>query len=278
MTFEKITYAFYFILALAIALMLSKNIGAWKINLDLIINMIILIVFVIVIISFFLEKYKTYKKTEEFNQLYNQVESVKTLLNRYKKYNHENKNQLIVIRENSVGNEKVVNYIDSILEENNGHKDKWINELSYISDIGISGFLSVKINNMLDNNINVILNISPQVKKFNFSEINSKEYKDLCRIIGIYLDNAYEASRETEKKEVTIEILLDNKKLLIIISNSFNMNFDLDKIDKEGYSTKGVNHGVGLSLARDIIKANSKLEQKRRIIKDYFYQYLYINK
>ena len=49
-------------------------------------------------------------------------------------------------------------------------------------------------------------------------------------------------------------------------------------MDKEGYTTKGKNHGVGLSLVKDIINSNSKLEQRREVIKDYFYQYLYVSK
>lgn len=273
---ERITYIFYFIMAIGITLLLSKNIGNWKNNVDFIVNGIIIAVFIIIVFSLFQEKHKTHKKTEEFNELFKQSESVKTLLNRYKKYNHENKNQLIVIRENSAGNEKVIDYIDSILNEKVGHEDKWISELSYITDPGISGFLSVKINQMIDKKIKVTLTISPRVKNFKFEKIKSKEYKEICRVLGVYLDNAYEASKETNKKEVTIEMMMDNNRLTIIISNSYKGKIEIDKIDKEGYTTKGKNHGVGLSLVKDIINSNSKLEQRREVIKDYFYQYLYV--
>jgi len=272
---EKIAYIFYGILALGIALVIRRN-YYWTFNKDFIINTTIIVIFASIIISLFLEKYKTKKKTEEFNNMYEQVQSIKTLLNRYKKYNHENKNQLIVIRENSKGNKKVTEYIDSILNESMGHEDKWISELSYITDPGISGFLSVKINEMIDNGIKVSLIISPKVKNYKFEKINSKEYKEVCRVLGVYLDNAHEASSGTKKKEVTIEILIDDNRLLIIISNSYKGKIELDKLDKEGYTTKGKNHGVGLSLVSDIIKSNNHLEQKREIIKDYYFQYLYI--
>ena len=243
---EKIAYVFYGILALGIALVIRRN-YYWTFNKDFIINTTIIVIFVSIIISLFLEKYKTKKKIEEFNNMYEQVQSIKTLLNRYKKYNHENKNQLIVIRENSKGNEKVTEYIDSILNESMGHEDKWISELSYITDPGISGFLSVKINEMIDNGIKLSLIISPKVKNYKFENIKPKEYKEICRVLGVYLDNAHEASKETKKKEVTIEILIDNNKLLIIISNSYKGKIEIEKIDKEGYTTKGKNHGVGLS-------------------------------
>ena len=77
---------------------------------------------------------------------------------------------------------------------------------------------------------------------------------------------------------MTIEILMDKLTLILIISNSFKGEIELDKIDEEGYTTKGKNHGVGLSLVKEIIDSSEKLEQNRKIIKDYFFQYLYIKK
>jgi len=261
---------------IGVSLFLSLNIHKWNNDSEFIISVITIILFIILILFLLREKIKESKASKKFDELFEQSETIKTLLNRYKKYNHENKNQLIVIRENSKGNKKVIEYIDSILNENMGHEDKWINELSYITDPGISGFLSVKINEMIDNGIKVSLIISPKVKKYKFEKIKSKEYKEICRILGVYLDNAHEASSGTKKKEVTIEILIDDNRLLIIISNSFKGKIELDKLDKEGYTTKGKNHGVGLSLVSDIIKSNNHLEQKREIIKDYYFQYLYI--
>ena len=57
----------------------------WQNKVEFIVNIGIIIMFLIVIFSFFKEKYKTYKKTEEFNSMYKQSQSIKTLLNRYKK-------------------------------------------------------------------------------------------------------------------------------------------------------------------------------------------------
>ena len=275
---EKWIFIFYILLVSALIIMFWKNLPNWKdVNIkNFTINIFIITLFVTTIILLFKGRYDVYKTNNKFNELFEQSESVKTLLQRYKKYNHENKNQLILIRENSKGNEKVIEYINSILEENSGHEDKWISELTYVTDPGISGFLSVKINQMLDNGMNVILTISPKVKNFNFNCIKPKEYKELCRVIGIYIDNAYEASKLTEKKEVTIELLIDNKKLLMIISNSYQGTIDLEKLDIDGYTTKGIEHGTGLSIVRDIMNNNKKLEQKKEIIKDYYYQYLYI--
>ncbi len=277
---EKLMFYFYVLVAIALVILFWRNLPNWKnVNIEnFVVNIFIISLFIATVFLLFKGRYDVYKTNSKFDELFEQSESVKTLLHRYRKYNHENKNQLIVIRESSKENEKVIKYIDSILKENVGHEDKWISELSYITDPGISGFLSVKINQMVDNGINVSLTISPKVKSYDFEKIQPNEYKEICRILGVYLDNAHEASKDTEKKEVTIEMLLDGERLLIIISNSYVGEIELDKMDKEGYTTKGKEHGVGLSLVKDIISSNKKLEQKREIIKDYFYQYFYINK
>lgn len=277
---EKSIFFFYMLIAIALIILLWRNLPNWQSGniAHFLTNFFIVILFITTMILLFKGRYDVYKTKNEFDELFKQSQSVKTLLQRYKKHNHENKNQLLVIRENSLGNDKVVNYIDSILKENVGHEDKWISELSYITDAGISGFLSVKINHMVDNKIKVSLTVSPKVKNFKFENIEPNKYKDICRILGIYLDNAYEASKKTRKKEVTIEMLIDNKKLLIIISNSYKGKIELDKLDNEGYTTKGKSRGVGLSLVKDIIRSNKSFEQKRHIIKDYFYQYFYISK
>ena len=103
-----------------------------------------------------------------------------------------------------------------------------------------------------------------------------KNYKDLCKLIGIYLDNAHDACLNSYKKEITIEMFFKNKKLSIIISNTFSGEIDIKSIGKKGYTTKGQGHGMGLSIAKSIINNNEIFEQRKEIINNYYYQYLYI--
>ena len=276
LTNEKITYIFYIISILGITIFLSRNIIDLNDYKLISINIMTIILFLFIIILLFKEKLKTDKIKKEYDSMFEYLQNTETLLEKYQKYNHENKNQLVVLKSIASKNKKVVEFVDSILEDEIDHKDRWINELKNIPNGGLKGLLSYKINEMTDNKIKVTINASPRIKNFNFNKVSTKMYKDICRIIGVYIDNAYEASKESEKKEVSIEMIIEKEILVIIISNTFKGKIDLKSIDKYGYTTKGIGHGVGLSLVNDIIKSNKNLEQKRQIIKDYYFQYLYI--
>ena len=62
----------------------------------------------------------------------------------------------------------------------------------------------------------------------------------------------------------------------IEISNSYNNIIDINKLDKRGYTSKGKQHGYGLSLVKEIINNNSLLSNEKRISKDIFTQVLKI--
>ena len=277
---EKITYGFYIIFLLSTSFLLFKNLNlsnVWKNNIRLWMNIITLIIFIVLSILVIYEKMKVNKSNKQFNELFNQSEEVASLLENYQKINHENKNELKIIREKIKNDTELKKYIDLIIREKNiNEEEKWIGDLVKIKDVAIKGFLSLKINNMIDNSVNVFTIINKNVKNFKFDKYSHKEYRDICRLLGIYIDNAYEASIESRKKEVTIEMSNKNNILTIIISNTFKNKPDIKNIDNIKYTTKGVEHGVGRSLAKEIINKNSFLNQKTEIIKNYFYQYLYI--
>lgn len=274
-TFDKI---FYIILIICFSILFSINISSWN-DKNIISNIMIIAVFGIILFLLFKEKLEMNKVNKKFNDLFKNSQRVSSLLEKYQKINHENENDLKVIRSKAKGNKEIEEYVNLLLKEKKTTEDsKWISELNKINEIGINGFLSLKINEMIDNNTKIIVNISNKVKDYNFKKLSIKEQKDLCRMLGVYLDNAYDASKESEEKEITLEINTTEKGLEIIISNTFSGNLDLNKIGKYGYTTKGKGHGTGLSLVNDIINKNNLFIQNREIMKNYYFQYLYINK
>ena len=60
------------------------------------------------------------------------------------------------------------------------------------------------------------------------NKLETKDFKDLIRIVGVYLDNAIEASAESNDKKLGIEIYLAKEDIDIIISNTFNNNIKID--------------------------------------------------
>ena len=80
---------------------------------------------------------------------------------------------------------------------------------------------------------------------------------DFARILGILLDNAIEASSESDEKIINITFRNDSKnsRQLIIIENSYkDKNIDTDKIFEKGISGKENHTGLGLWEVRQILK------------------------
>jgi len=274
---DKILYIFYFISVLGIGVFFSKNFNNMTTNTSFITNAITIVLFLIIILLMIKEKMEKYNVYKEYDIMFNYLENTESLLEKYQKYNHENRNQLIYIKNLAINNENIQEFIDSILEDDNKiHKDKWIKSLKNIPNGGLKGFLTYKINYIMDNGVKININISPRVKKYKLP--NKKNFqKNICRILGVYIDNAYQACKESNKKEMTIEMLVENEKLTIIISNSYKGKINIEEIDKFGYTTKGKGHGAGLSLVNEIISSNKCFRQERKVINNYFFQYLYIN-
>ena len=82
--------------------------------------------------------------------------------------------------------------------------------------------------------------------------------------------------KKLKRKYVNIEIYLEEKDLIISVSNNYARIIDLDKLEEKGYTSKEKGHGYGLTLAKEIIDNNKKLSNSKVITKDSFSQMLKI--
>lgn len=95
--------------------------------------------------------------------------------------------------------------------------------------------------------------------------LNIKTY-DLTRILGILLDNAIDACKKCDEKDIYITIRKDsnaNRQLIMVENTYSNKSVDTDRIFEKGYTSKieddGKNHGLGLWEVREILKRNNNL-------------------
>lgn len=116
-----------------------------------------------------------------------------------------------------------------------------------------------------------------------FMDLNSIDMKiyEFCRILGILLDNAIQATQECEEKQITVTIRKDNrcKRQLLIVENTYKeKDIDTEKIFEKGYSTKEGNTGLGLWEVRQILLKNTNLNLFTSKDVKYFKQQLEIYK
>ena len=103
---------------------------------------------------------------------------------------------------------------------------------------------------------------------FDFSNLHMPDY-EFSRILGILLDNAIDASKESIEKKIYISFRESQKKKVQIISieNTFlDKKIDKTKIFEKGITSKENHYGIGLWEVKSIInnfdnvKLNTKIE------------------
>ena len=120
-----------------------------------------------------------------------------------------------------------------------------------INNDGIYNLLTTKFHEAEEKDIKVTITVL-----LDLGNLKMKIY-DFARILGILLDNAIEASSESDEKLINITFRNDSKnsRQLITIENSYkDKNVDTEKIFEKGTSGKENHTGLGLWEVRKILK------------------------
>ena len=134
-------------------------------------------------------------------------------------------------------------------------------KFGYLPPNGIKGLCYFKTQEAENKGITVSLNISKRIKESSIYKLNIKQQRDFGRILGVFLDNAIEASLESKEKKLGLEAYTNSKQeFKLIITNTHNNEIDEDKIGKEVFSTKGKNRGHGLLLVKQLVGNNNIFE------------------
>lgn len=233
-------------------------------------------IFTSVLVYTYLKTSNRYKViTEKYDLTMNTVLGYEKIIENNKISNHETRNQFRTIR-NMTTNKNLINYINSILNDNINDSEDILIEVSKIPSGGLRGLIYTKLLYMKENNINYELHVDKKVNVSRINKIESNCMVDICKIVGVFLDNAIEAVQKLDEKNITIELYVENKNLIISITNNFAGYIDAENLDKAGYTTKSSGHGYGLRLVKDIISKNERLENDREIYEDNFTQNLKI--
>jgi two-component system sensor histidine kinase AgrC len=123
--------------------------------------------------------------------------------------------------------------------------------ISNIKNAAIAGLLYAKVQKAHSLGIHVKVNISCEV------DTVKMKVNQLCEALGILLDNAVEASEDSEEKILNVVIENTGGVLRFCIENSSLETPDLSKMFLKGWSTKGSGRGLGLWFL-NIIKAQNK--------------------
>ena len=243
---------------------------------EYIINFITMVIFIIITYIFIQNKNQYRNLENEYDNLFLYVQNFEDWIEKEQLNRHEYKNQLAVLR-CLTKEQKVKNKIDEILEDSIDIEGQAVTDLKNLPKGGIKGLMYYKA--AIAQKQKLKLNIEVNIEKNSIlKNLQKKDIGVLCKLIGIYFDNSIEASAESRKKILTIEVYELSDKVKFIFSNTYKKHKNMKDRNKKGVSSKGRGRGNGLYFASKLIKENKWLEEKQEIIDNYYIQQIIIHK
>lgn len=218
---------------------------------------------IFVVVSFVYVIYNKFQRQameDKYNESMEYVLRYEKIINEQGKKNYEYNNQLMVIKGYINKPERLSEYLDEVIGEHKTGQNYTVKQLGFLPDGGVKGLLYHKLSKMKDNNIKYYLYVDQNLKDKDSDCFNLKTYRDFTKLLGVFLDNAIDATLKSEEKEIEVELKDKDDYLLLTISNTYDKNIDINKVGKSGFTTKGVGHGFGLSIVKDIAKTNPEIE------------------
>ena len=272
---SKSTIIFLILIIIVFTILAYSFYINFQINEKYIINILLLLIFIILLLIFLKERDNYNKLSTEYDSLFTYVQTFEDWIEKEQLNRHEYKNQLAVLR-CLTEEKKVKDKIDEILEDNINIEGQAVTQLKSLPKGGIKGLMYYKAAIAQKKKINLTADVSIE-QKGTLAKLNEKEIRIVCKLIGIYFDNAIEAAEESKRKNISIEIYEFQDKVNIVFSNTFKKHRNMKDRNKKGVSSKGKGRGNGLYFAEKLIKENPWIEEKQDIIDKYYIQKISIN-
>ena len=266
---------FLLLLIVVISLLYYNVTTVFQLNLYYTVTLISIAVFILLSYFYISEKNKYQKLNDEYNTLFDYVQNFENWIDDEQMYRHELNNNLGMLRD-MVENEEAINKIDDMLKVGNIVDEEYIEDLKNVPKGGLKGLLYYKIAIAKNAGVQMIVDVSPLVTE-KIEKLSKRQIRSLGIVLGIYLDNAIEAAKETKKGQVTLEIYSLNQEINFVISNTYKGVIRVEDINKKGYSTKGKGHGKGLYYAMKTINKEKYLSTEQSVLNNFFIQRLVVN-
>ncbi len=225
--------AIYFILGL----ICFNNMGNKEIP---IIVLVIAISLLLILIIFIIQQFQINSLQENIILLTKNNEFYIEFIDKYRILKHNLISNLNSIK--SVANEDTKTLINDLIR-------KYNKELKLPTNFkelptGVNGIVYEKI---YSHNIkNLDFSISNKIKNNIIEVLTPRDYNLFCEALGVTLDNALDALKESKEKILLLEFKEDENSLSLKIVNTFTGEIDIEKLGTKNYTSKKKGNGIGL--------------------------------
>ena len=239
---------------------------------------IISTVLIVNIIKAHMEKVDIEMRQDSYNRLQEHTNQIVNMYSSLRSFKHDYSNIMLSMSGYIEANdmEGLRDYFDKEilpLSKNITKNTAHINQLINIKTTELKSIISSKLLYAIELNINVGIEVTDEVTSIPMDTL------DLCRVIGIFLDNAIEATLETDQPTIRFALINLDTEYIFIISNTFlEKGIPYATLSKPNVSTKGVNRGIGLYNAHEIIAKYNHVFLDTEIKNKSFVQRLQISK
>ena len=257
--FKKVIFAFF---ALHILLFISDMVNIHE-HFNSFSSILATIVFICLLLIFFAmnankvqieREIALNQKKFEQEYLQNYTDEIVSLYNEIRGFRHDYAGMMVSMQ--TAIDSKDLQEIDRIYNEvfvKANHKlrsDKYTYfDLNNLEDSALRSVIAQSIANARVHNIEYILEVKDIISPL------SMELLDLVRVMSILLNNAVEGALESYRKQMEVAVIKLESEILIIIQNSRkNRSIKPEEIFNIGYSTKGINRGIGLNNVKEILE------------------------
>lgn len=275
----KIRYRMLFVMIFSIVCIIALFYATFRLgtnSADKLLCIFSIFVLVLVIGNSFMQAYKNNQLMLQYDNLLSFIKKYETEIDNQRTLRHETKNQLLTIKSKIIDKEKptaIVDYIDTILNDGRKINHAEYAKLKYLPSNGLKGLFYFKMITAEEKNIHVEVSIAKGIEDGFLSKLDTNNFNQIGKVLGVYLDNAIESAEITKKKSLCIEAFTKTDEVIFVISNTYDPN-----VKKIGRSTKGVGRGYGLLLANSIISNNSRLSSSTEVTPEVYIKKLSIKK
>ena len=223
------------------------------------------------------KNYEAQKKVEYLENLNEYTKNLEMVYNNLRSFRHDYINimaSLAAYIDEKKYEELGAFFYEHILpmQKNLTQKNGVLNNLSNINILELKSILYTKLLLAVNQDIEVNIDIPDQIDSIHMEPV------DLTRMLGIYLDNAIEASLETEHPVILFHLGKINQDIVFIISNSFiDKGLSVDQMLKKEVTTKGAGHGIGLYNVSEVLNRYNNIYQETLIKEGLFIQQVQIS-